>query len=79
MDKKYLDIRKCKSGKYRIRVRNVADDQRELVHLAFKEVMEELGTEYANVALEALCLHYLTCRDQFSVKALELSDLDAKY
>ena len=72
MDKKYLDIRKCQNGKYRIRVRNVADDQRELVLMAFEEIMDELDTEFTNVALEALCLHYLICREQFSVKSLEL-------
>ena len=71
MEKKYLDIREMKNGKYRARVRNIGEDQLDLIHLAFREVMDELDTNYANVALEALCAHFLTSREQFSMKPLE--------
>ncbi|MEP1471955.1 MAG: hypothetical protein ABJK25_13350 [Halieaceae bacterium] len=77
-DIKYIDSRKVRNGKYRIRVRNVAEDQIETVELAFQEVMEEIGTQYANVGLEALCLHYLACRDLFPVDTMQLSEAKLK-
>lgn len=56
-----VDVRFSDStGKYRLRFYAVAPDHRETILNALKRARSELGTEYDSVALEAICMNYLS-------------------
>ena len=60
-----------KNGKYRLRVRNIGEDQLETIFAVFEEVMSELDTAYANIGLEALCIHYQACRELLQIDCVK--------
>jgi len=55
-----MNIRKCKDGSYRLRFYHVHADQIETIQPALEGARRELGTEFDAVALEALCMNYLS-------------------
>jgi hypothetical protein len=56
-----VDVRFSKStGKFRLRFHGVAPDQKETILLALERARSELETEYDAVALEAICMNYLS-------------------
>ncbi len=56
-----VDYRKIKaSGKTRLRFPDVHEDQLDLILQALEVAGEAMGTEHGTVALEAICLHFLT-------------------
>ena len=48
------------SGKYRFRFYGIAPDQKDTILLALERARSELETEYDGVALEAICMGYLS-------------------
>jgi hypothetical protein len=56
-----VDVRFCKrTGKFRMRFYSVAPDQLETILLALKHARKLGETDYDSVALEFICMHYLS-------------------
>jgi hypothetical protein len=56
-----VDLRTMKrTGKTRLRFYNVYPDQLETVQTALRIARRESGTEHDTVALESICIHFLT-------------------
>jgi hypothetical protein len=55
------DVRfRVSTGKYRMRIYAIAPEQLETISLALERARRELSTNYDAVALEALCMNYLS-------------------
>lgn len=54
-----MQIRKCRDGN-RLRFYHAHEDQIETLQLALDRARSELGTEFDVVALEAICMNYLS-------------------
>jgi hypothetical protein len=48
------------TGKYRLRFYGVAPDHKKSILLALERARLELGTDFDAVALEAICMNYLS-------------------
>ena len=56
-----VDVRTMKkNGMTRLRFYNVYPDQKEMILLALQKARTEMGTEHDTVALDAICLNYLS-------------------
>jgi hypothetical protein len=56
-----VDVRFSESAsKYRLKFYSVAPDQKEIIILALEKARAELGTRFDSVALEAICMNYLS-------------------
>jgi len=55
-----MNKRKCKDGSHRLRFYHFHDDQIGTVELALAGARPELNTEFDAVALEAICMNYLS-------------------
>ena len=61
MSKGKVDIRTCnRNGKARLRFYDVAPDHLEMIKQALQVAREQTGSEHDTVALEAICMHFLS-------------------
>jgi hypothetical protein len=56
-----VDLRfNVKTGKYRMRFHGVAPDQKETILAALERACAEASSTFDSVALEAICMNYLS-------------------
>jgi hypothetical protein len=60
MSGRRMHSRKCRDGTYRLRVYHAHTDHVETIELALKRARQELGTDFDVVALEAICINFLS-------------------
>jgi hypothetical protein len=60
MSARRMNKRRCKDGSWRLRFYHSHDDQIETIELALERARQEMGTEFDVVALEAICMNYLS-------------------
>jgi hypothetical protein len=55
-----MNKRRCTDGSWRLRFYHSHDDQVETIESALDRARDEMGTEFDAVALEAICMNYLS-------------------
>lgn len=60
MSAKRMNKRLCRDGSYRLRFYHAHADQIEIIELGLERARQEANTEFDNVALEAICMNYLS-------------------
>lgn len=60
MSGRRMNRRRCKDGSWRLRFYHAHDDQVEIIELTLDRAREQMGTEFDVVALEAICMNYLS-------------------
>jgi hypothetical protein len=60
MSGRRMNRRKCKDGSSRLRFYHAHDDQIEIIERSLDRAREEIRTEFDVVALEAICMNYLS-------------------
>jgi hypothetical protein len=60
MSGRRMNIRKCKDASFRIRIYHLHEDQLETIQLALEKARLEGGSDFDSVALERICLGYIS-------------------
>jgi hypothetical protein len=60
MSGRRMNKRRCRDGSWRLRFYHSHDDQVETIELALQRAREEMGTDFDIVAMEAICMNYLS-------------------
>jgi len=55
-----MNIRLCRDGSYRGRIYHLHKEQIELIQMAFERARMEGGSDFDSVALERICMSYLS-------------------
>ncbi|MGA8709217.1 MAG: hypothetical protein WB646_19780 [Steroidobacteraceae bacterium] len=55
-----MNVRRCKDGSFRSRIYHLHTDQIATIELGLKAARSELNTDYDSVALDAICMNYLS-------------------
>lgn len=60
MSGRRMNRQRCKDGSWRLRFYHAHDDQLAIIEHSLEKARRELGTEFDAVALEAICMNYLS-------------------
>ena len=60
MSGRRMNIRKCQDESFRIRIYHLHEDQLETIQIALEKARLEGGSDFDSVALERICMAYLS-------------------